>query len=146
MPPGFESGAYIGHVRHRCGVPARYRTIRCCRRRRIGHPRRHGSLDVGGGDGRLRSGVRGQRKEQRKAREAVRPPRDGPSAQEAARRVAAQLDALQRGMCSTPSVVQRRAPTNQGATLMDARYTLAHRNTLVARTLSAHATPKIELR
>jgi hypothetical protein len=99
-PPG-RSGAYHSHARHRCGVPVRDRTVRRRRRRRIAHPLRHGSHEVCVGDGRLRSDMRGQRKEQREAGEAVRPPQDGPAAQEARRRVATQIDTLQRGMCCT---------------------------------------------
>jgi hypothetical protein len=93
-----QRGAYQVHGRHRCGVPVRYRTVRRRRRRRIAHPRRHGSPQIG--DGRQRGDVRRQREEQREAHEAVRPPQDGPAAQETTRRVATQFDAWQRGMAT----------------------------------------------
>jgi hypothetical protein len=57
----------------------------------------------------------------------------------ATRRGAPPCDTLQHGMCCT--VMQRRAPTKFAA-LMDARCSVAHRNALVARTLSGHATRK----
>ncbi len=89
------------HARHRCGVPVGDRTVRRRRRCRIGQPRRCGHTDVCVGDGRLSSDMRGQHEEQSKAGEAVRPPREGPAAQEATRRVATRCDTLQRGMCCT---------------------------------------------
>ena len=72
----------VRHARHRCSVPVGDRTVRRRRSRRIGHPRNHGRIQVGVGDGRQRSDVRGEEEEQREAREAVRPPRKGPSARE----------------------------------------------------------------
>jgi hypothetical protein len=73
----------MSHACHRCGVPVRDRTVRRRRRRRIGHPRRCGRADICVGDGRQSSDVRGnEEEEQREAREAVPPQRDGPSAQE----------------------------------------------------------------
>ncbi len=71
-----------------CGVPVGNRAVGCRRRHRIGHPRRHGRFDILPVDGRLRSGMRREEEEQREAREAVRPPCDGPAAQEETRRVA----------------------------------------------------------
>ena len=94
------------HACHRCGVPVGDRTVRCRRRHRIGKPRQRGRANVCVVNGRLRSDVRRQHEEQSEAGEAVRPPCEGPSAQEATRRGAPPCDTLQRGTCCI--IVQRR--------------------------------------
>ena len=53
----------------------------------------------------MRNDVRGEEEEQHEAREALRPPREGPAAQEATRRAATPCDTLQRSMCCI--IVQR---------------------------------------
>ncbi len=98
----------VCHARHRCGVPVGDRAVRRRRRCRIGHPRNHGSIQVCVGDSRLRSDVRGEREEQREAREAgeaVRPPRQGPTAQE-------RHDALHRFATRCNCVLHHRATKN----------------------------------
>ena len=81
-PCGTRRVEQIRNARHRCGVPACDRTVRCRRRDRVVRPRRRGRGDVCVGDGRLRSDVRGEEEEQREAGEAVRPHRQRPSAHE----------------------------------------------------------------
>jgi hypothetical protein len=71
-PRGIPRAEELEHARHRCGVPVGDRTVRRCRGRRIGQPRRRGRADVCVGDGRLRSDVRREEEEQREAGEAVR--------------------------------------------------------------------------
>jgi hypothetical protein len=92
------------HACHRCGVPVGDRTVRCRRRHRIGKPRQRGRANVC--VVKLRCDVRRQHEEQSEAGEAVRPPCEGPSAQEATRRGAPPCDTLQRGTCCI--IVQRR--------------------------------------
>ena len=69
-------GAHCGieqahHARHRYRVPVRHRTVRRCRGRRIGQPSYRSGAGVCIGDGRLRSGMRGQHEEQSEAGETV---------------------------------------------------------------------------
>ena len=54
-----------------CDVPVRDRTVRCRRRRRVGHPCRRGRGDVCVGDGRQHIDMGGQHEEQSEAGEKV---------------------------------------------------------------------------
>ena len=110
----------VRHARHRCSVPVGDRTVRRRRSRRIGHPRNHGRIQVGVGDGRQRSDVRGEEEEQREAREAVRPPRDGQTAQ-------GRHDMLHRcaTRCNAVYVASSRNEEHQVATLTEDRASFA---------------------
>jgi hypothetical protein len=72
-PCGIRRVEELVHARHRCGVPVGDRAVGRRRRARARQPLRRGSADVTASDGRLRSDVRGEEKEQHEAVEAVRP-------------------------------------------------------------------------